>query len=64
MLESWGLTGRDDREEGGESGVRVTVMGQSLVMGMRVLSWGKRCGHENELRSRGSGLRSHRMTAE
>lgn len=41
MLESWGLTGRDDREEGGESGVRVTVMGQSLVMGMRVLSWGK-----------------------
>lgn len=41
MLESWGLTGCDDRDEGGESGVRVTVMGQSLVMGMGVLSWGK-----------------------
>lgn len=40
MLESWGLMGGDNSNEGPGKQSAVTVMGEGFFMGMRVLSCG------------------------
>lgn len=38
-------------------GMRVLSTDEGFTMGIRILPWGEGCGHEDELRTRGGGVR-------